>query len=167
MLSELTLLLFGAAIGWIVSLYGFGVSEKANLIGDHINDLMKYSEELRLYWSKSFINDSKSQLEETIKIKSLYISVQTFYGHHASSLFSSKVLSEYQIIAQKLIYVMTAGDFEKLERDSNESKAIETQQLAWELIQILRRERQKQYHLISPLRMLIRGIGRIGSMEHR
>ena len=167
MLAELTLLLFGATIGWIVSLYGFGVSEKANLIGDHINDLMKYSEELRLYWSKSFIHDSKSQLEEIVKIKSLYISVQTFYGHHASILFSSKVLSEYQIISQKLIYVMTAGDFEKLERDSNESKAIETQQLAWELIQILRRERQKQYHLISPLRMLIRGIVRIGSMEHR
>ena len=48
------------------SLYGFGVSEKANLIGDHINDLMKYSEELRLYWNKSFIHDSKSQLEEII-----------------------------------------------------------------------------------------------------
>lgn len=93
-----------------MSLYGFGVSEKAYLIGGHINDLMKYLEELRLYWSKSFIDDRKSQLEEIIKIKSLYISVQTFYGHHASSLFTSNVLSEYQKITQKLIYVMTAGD---------------------------------------------------------
>ena len=51
------MLFLGAIIGWAVSLYGFSVSEIANLLTDHSIDLVKYSEELRLHWSKSFAND--------------------------------------------------------------------------------------------------------------
>ena len=79
MLGETILVLFGAILGWAMSLYGFRVSEKVNLIDDHIKDVSKYSEELRLHWSRSFIEDAESQNREIIRIKSLHISIQSFY----------------------------------------------------------------------------------------
>ena len=39
MLGEIALVLLGAILGWGMSLYGFRVSEMANLIDGHINDL--------------------------------------------------------------------------------------------------------------------------------
>lgn len=36
MLGETIFVLFGAILGWAMSLYGFRVSEKVNLIEDHI-----------------------------------------------------------------------------------------------------------------------------------
>lgn len=92
MVGELALLFLGAVIGWAVSLYGFRVSEITNLITDHINDLVKYSEELRLHWSKSFVHDHQSQTQEIIRIIALHDSIRSFYNHHALYILSKQNL---------------------------------------------------------------------------
>lgn len=160
MLGEIALVLLGAILGWGMSLYGFRVSEMANLIDDHINDLAKYSEELRQHWSKSFIDDKKLQMQEIILIKSLYVSILSFYSYHASQLFSSTTLDEYDKLYKELVDSTTSEEFESIGRDFNEAKAVEIQKTSWELIQVLRRERREQYRLVSPFRMLIRGVRR-------
>lgn len=110
MLGETILVLFGAILGWAMSLYGFRVSEKVNLIDDHIKDISKYSEELRLHWSRSFIEDTESQNREIIKIKSLHISIQLFYSYHAKYVFKPKSLKQYNALNQKLRRATTGSE---------------------------------------------------------
>ena len=160
MVGELALLLIGAVIGWAVSLYGFRASEIANLITDHINDLIKYSEELRLHWSKSYVDDHETQAQEIIRIIALHNSIRSFYNHHAWYILSNRNLKKYIELNDVLFQTTTGAEFETLGRHWNKAVTIETQQNSWELIQILRRERQRQYQLFAPFRMLIYGATR-------
>ena len=160
--GEIALLFLGALIGWAVSLYGFRVSEMANLLTDHINDLVKYSEELRLHWSKSFVDDHESQSQEIIRIVALYDSIRSFYSHHALYILSRKTLEKYTALNKDLLRTTTGAEFERIGRDQNRAITVKTMQISWELIQILRSERQRQYQIIAPFRILIYGATRRG-----
>lgn len=161
MLGEITLLFIGAVIGWATSVYGSRVSEKSNLIGDHIKDLMNYSEKLWQHWCASYVEDQKSQAEEIAKIRTMYISINSFYEHHAQELFDQEMIIIYNGLIQDLVIATTGEDFEHIGREINEQRAFETQEISWKLIQILRKERWKQYRLDAPFRILIRKIARL------
>ena len=105
MLGEITLLFIGAVIGWATSVYGSRVSEKSNLIGDHIKDLMNYSEKLWQHWCASYVEDRKTQAEEIAKIRTMYISINSFYEHHAQELFDHDMI----IIYNKWLYGVSCG----------------------------------------------------------
>ena len=126
MAGELGLLFLGAVIGWAVSLYGFRVSEIANLLTDHINDLAKYSEELRQHWSKSFSDDHKSQSQEIIRIIALYDSIRSFYSHHALYILSNRNLMKYIELNDELLDATTGKEFETIGRDQNRAITIKT-----------------------------------------
>lgn len=160
MLGEMALIFLGAVIGWATTLYASRLSEKLNLIGDHIMDLMNYSEELRLHWCKSYVDDSKSHIEDIAKIKTLYISIKSFYDYHAPDIFGKKMLSVYEELTLKLLIMTTEDDFENVGRDINELRAYEAMEITWKLIQILRRERREQYRLVEVSRFLVRGLVR-------
>ena len=165
MTGEIALLFLGAIIGWAVSLYGFRVSEIANLLTDHINDLVKYSEELRLHWSKSFADDHKSQAQEIIRIIALHGSIRSFYNLHALYILSKQALEKYTMLNRDLLRAATGAEFETVGREHNKAVTIETQKISWELIQILRSERRRQHQLIAPFRILIYGATRRGNRK--
>ena len=81
MFEKLLFTLIGASIGWVLSWHRYRVAENANLISDHIKDIEKFSEELRQHWTTSFAGvDPNEHRAEIAKIKSLHISVSSFYG---------------------------------------------------------------------------------------
>ncbi len=149
MVEKVALALFGALVGWLLSWHRYRVAENANLISDHISDMERFAEALRVHWTTSFKTLDESQhRSEIAKIRSLHTSISSFYGE-AGSRLSTIRLREYQVAQLRLFKIGLGGEFETVHRDIAEDTAIETQVLAWEIIQSLRSARREQYGLRS------------------
>lgn len=144
-MNEIALALFGAMVGWLLSWHRYHVAENANLISDHIADMERFTEALRVHWTTSFTPpNTLHHKSEIAKIKALHFSIASFYGEAQSRLGSGRYC-EYKVSQVRLFKVGLGGDFETLHRDISESTAIETQIIAWKIIQSLRLARREQY----------------------
>jgi hypothetical protein len=145
MFDNIALAIFGAMIGWLLSWHRYCVAENANLISDHIVDMERFAEALRVHWTTSFVMlepvDHKSEIA---KIKSLHTSITSFYGEAQSRLGINR-FRDYQVSQLRLFKTGLGGEFETLQRDISESTAVDTQILAWDIIQSLRAARREQY----------------------
>lgn len=149
MYEKIGLIAVSAFIGWTLSWQRFQTSENANIINDHIKDIERFSDVLRKHWLKSYTDvDVIDQKREIAEIKSMYISISTFYGEAEKRLGHSRYRS-YQMSQVRLFNVGMGGDFESIGRGFSEVTAIESQQLSWELIHSLRIARREQYSLIK------------------
>lgn len=154
MFEKIAFALFGAIVGWLLSWHRFRVAENANLISDHISDMERFAEELRVHWTTSYSKSCKDEHKGDIaKIKALYISISTFYGE-APSILGAGRFHDYKAKQLKLFHAGLGGDFESICRDMNEDAAIETQQIAWEIIQSLRAARREQYGPLAAIRSI-------------
>lgn len=149
MYDKIALMMLSAAIGWFLSWQRFQTSENANIINDHIKDIERFSEVLRIHWLKSYTDiEPIEQKREIAEVKSLYISIQTFYGEAEKRLGRSRYRS-YQVLQLRLFNVGMGGDFESIGRDFSEATAIDSQQISWNLIHSLRIARREQYNLVK------------------
>jgi len=154
MLEKIVLALFGAMVGWVLSWHRYRVAENANLISDHISDMERFAEALRVHWTTSYANADKDVHRGDIaKIKAQHTSISSFYGE-AQSRLGKKRFREYQVKQLRLFRDGMGGDFESIGREMNEEAAIETQAIAWEIIQSLRAARREQYGLLAGIHSL-------------
>ena len=143
------LALFGALIGWLASWHRYHVAEKANQINDHIKDVERFAEELRVHWTTTYSGSGDEQQRIAIaKIKSLHASISSFYGEAEERLGGNRH-RKYQVLQLRLFNCGMGGEFETIGRDFCEETAIETQRLSWEIIQNLRNARREQYRLFA------------------
>ena len=161
MFEKLLFTLIGASIGWVLSWHRYRVAENANLISDHIKDIEKFSEELRQHWTTSFAGvDPNEHRAEIAKIKSLHISVSSFYGEAEYRLGKARY-QNYKDLQLSLFKIGMGGDFETIGRSICEETSVNTQSISWQLIQSLRLTRREQYGIISivcsykPLQMVL------------
>ena len=151
MFEKLTLALFGAFVGWLLSWHRYRVAENANLISDHIADMERFNDALRVHWTTSYQDKSvDAHRGDIAKIKAIHASISSFYGEAESRLGTTR-FKNYQVLQLRLFNVGLGGDFESLGRSIDEHAAIYTQVIAWEIIQSLRAARREQYGLRAAL----------------
>ncbi|SMX44482.1 hypothetical protein OCA8868_03156 [Octadecabacter ascidiaceicola] len=147
MSDRLIIALVGAAIGWVLSWHRFRVAENANLISDHIADMERLADALRIHWTTSFADtDVSEHKSEIAKVRALYTSIPSFYGVAELTLGTER-FRQYQMHQLKLLKVGLGGDFDSLNRDLSEATAVDSQHIAWDIIQNLRTARREQYSL--------------------
>lgn len=152
MLEKISLALFGAIVGWLLSWHRYRVAENANLISDHISDMERFAEALRVHWTTSYANaDPDEHIGDIAKIKAQHSSISSFYGE-AQSRLGMKRFRDYQVKQLRLFRVGMGGDFESVGRKMNEDSAIDSQIIAWDIIQSLRAARREQYGLLAASR---------------
>ncbi len=152
MLENIALALFGAVVGWLLSWHRYFVAENANLIRDHISDMERFAEALRGHWTTSYTKSSEEEHKGDIaRIKALHTSITSFYGE-AQSILGMDRFRDYQVLQLRLFRFGMGGDFETIRREMNEDSAIETQIIAWEIIQSLRAARREQYGIVAAVR---------------
>jgi len=145
MTERIVLILVGTGIGWVVSWYRHLVAENANLISDHIRDMERFAEALLIHWATPYEEIEKNeQKSEIAKIKALHSSIAAFYGEARSRLGTNQH-RKYQAKQVELFKAGLGGEFETLGRGVSENTVIDTQTIAWEIIQILRVARREQY----------------------
>lgn len=151
MFEKITLALFGAMVGWLLSWHRYRVAENATLISDHISDMERFADALRKHWSTSYKDASEeSHRGDIATIKAMHASISSFYGEAEIRLGTSRY-REYQVLQLRLFKAGLGGDFESICRSVNEGAAIDTQVIAWEIIQSLRAARRDQYGLRAAL----------------
>ncbi|WP_126138477.1 hypothetical protein [Tritonibacter mobilis] len=151
MFEKLSLALFGALVGWLLSWHRYRVAENANLINDHIADMERFAEALRVHWTTSYKHVAPDVHRADIaKIKAQHTSVSSFYGE-AESRLGTASFRNYQVLQLRLFTVGMGGDFETVSRSVDENAAIDSQVIAWEIIQSLRSARREQYGLMAAI----------------
>ena len=151
MFEKFSLALFGAMVGWFLSWHRYRVAENANLISDHILDMERFADALRTHWATSYkAISADTQKSDIATIKAMHVSISSFYGEAEARLGTSRY-REYQVLQLRLFKVGLGGDFESICRNVDEGAAIETQVIAWEIIQSLRAARRDQFGLRSAL----------------
>lgn len=147
MFEEISLVLFGAAVGWLLSWHRYRVAENANLISEHILDMERFAEALRVHWTTSFAkSDPDEHRADIAKIKAQHTSISSFYGEAQSRLGINR-FRDYQVKQLRLFRQGMGGEFESIGRKIDEEAAIESQIIAWDIIQSLRAARIEQYGL--------------------
>ncbi len=154
MFEKIALALFGAMVGWLLSWHRYRVAENANLISDHISDMERFAEALRVHWTTSYAkSDPDEHRGDIAKIKAQHASISSFYGE-AQSRLGLKRLRDYRVKQLRLFRVGMGGDFESIGREIDEDAAIESQIIAWDIIQSLRAARREQYGLMAAVHSL-------------
>lgn len=154
MFEKIALALFGAMVGWLLSWHRYRVAENANLISDHISDMERFAEALRVHWTTSYTkSDPDEHKGDIAKIKAQHTSISSFYGE-AQSRLGIKRFRDYQVKQLRLFRVGMGGDFESIGREIDEDAAIESQIIAWDIIQSLRAARREQYGLMAAVHSL-------------
>lgn len=153
MFEKVALALFGAVVGWLLSWHRFRVAENANLISDHIADMESFAKALQMHWTTSYAKEESADEHkgDIAKIKAQYTSISSFYGE-AQSRLGTKRLRNYQALQLRLFRTGMGGAFESIGRDMDGDVAIETQVIAWEIIQSLRLARREQYGVFAAIR---------------
>lgn len=155
MFEKIALALFGAAIGWLLSWHRYRVAENANLISDHISDMERFAEALRVHWTTSYANSTDEQHKcDIAKIKALHTSVTSFYGEARSRLGINRY-RDYQVKQLRLFEAGLGGEFETVLRGMDEAAAIDSQIVSWDIIQNLRAARREQYGLLASVHSVL------------
>ncbi len=138
----------GVIGGWFLARHSFRSTENVNLINDHIKDVECFADKLLEHWTTSFQKDKTTHRCEIAKVKSLHVSITSFYGE-ARQRLGTESYRNYEVLQLKLFKIGMGGNFETVGRHFCLNTAIETQRLSWELIQSLRIARKKQYSLLG------------------
>lgn len=157
MIEMVAPVVLGFALGWFANWQKSIISENANIINEHIEDIKAFSDVLREYWLSSS-QSLDDELLAAAKVKALHAGLAAFYGE-AGSRLSLKRFRTYQVQQLRLFEAGLGGGFETNGRKYDASRAIECCELSSELIHTLRLARKEQ---LSVWLWLVTQLKRIG-----
>ncbi|WP_421917356.1 hypothetical protein [Mesorhizobium sp.] len=135
MLDKLAFAFIGAMIGWFLQQYRLMRSEEIALVNEHIKDIEKLGDSAQSYWLKE-PKDASDEILVAGKVK----------AHHAATTLLYPLIlkvcgrraDEYKRLSRNVYESATGGNFESADRKADPARAMESFDLAVQIVHLLR-----------------------------